>query len=116
MLILDAQINAFFFEHYKPLVDGLGTYISQMHGEHGIGDSKRPLWENETDIQEQQLPVTTTTSAIQSPHRNVWLNKLWPSKIASSSEQEREGGNITGAFLFSLLLLYTKLLFIHVYI
>jgi len=91
---LGAQINAFFFEQYKPLVDGLGTYINQMHEEHGVGDSSRPLCENETDIQDEPLPITTTTSASQSPNRNIWLNKLWPSKAASATEQEREGGNM----------------------
>ncbi|CAF0933329.1 unnamed protein product [Rotaria sordida] len=43
ILILGAQINAFFFEHYQPLVDGLGTYISQMHQEHGVGAANKPL-------------------------------------------------------------------------
>lgn len=91
---MGAQINAFFYEHYKPLVDGLGTYISQMHGDHDGEDPGRPLCEDEPDIQEQQqLPVTATTSASQSPNRNVWLNKLWRSKIASSNEQIRDGEN-----------------------
>jgi hypothetical protein len=58
---LGAQINAFFFEHYRPLVNGLGTYISQMHKEHGVGDPNIPLLEIETDIQ-HQLPATTTAS------------------------------------------------------
>ncbi|CAF4067190.1 unnamed protein product [Rotaria magnacalcarata] len=31
IIILGAQINAFFFDHYQPLIDGLGTYLSQMH-------------------------------------------------------------------------------------
>ncbi|CAF2508931.1 unnamed protein product [Rotaria sp. Silwood2] len=75
ILILGAQINAFFFEHYKPLVDGLGTYISQMHQEHGVGDPSRPLSEDETDIRTGQPP-----------HRNALLEKLWPSKTASSAE------------------------------
>jgi hypothetical protein len=52
------------------------------------------LCENETDIQDEPLPVTTTTSASQSPNRNIWLNKLWRSKAASATEQEREGGNM----------------------
>jgi len=43
ILILGAQINAFFFENYRPLTDGLGTYISQMHEEHGVGETNRPL-------------------------------------------------------------------------
>ena len=34
ILILDAQINTFFFEDYKPLANGLGTYLSQMYTEH----------------------------------------------------------------------------------
>jgi len=89
ILLLGAQINAFFYENYRPLVDGLGTYISHMHQEHGVGDPSRPLFENETDIQ-QQLPeiTTTTTSTNRSPHRSVWLNKLWPSRNTATSEQE----------------------------
>lgn len=42
ILILGAQINAFFFENYQPLFDGLGTYISQMHAEHGVGSESKP--------------------------------------------------------------------------
>jgi len=93
ILILGAQINAFFFEHYKPLVDGLGTYLSHMHEEHGVGDPSRPLFDNENDLQEQS-PGTTTTTASRSPHRkrNVWFNKLWPSKATSTYDQEE---NIT---------------------
>ena len=91
ILILGAQINAFFVENYKPLADGLGTYISHMHEEHGAGDPSRPLLENESDIQQQrQVPATTTTTASQSPSRSVWLNKLWPSKVTPSNEQETE--------------------------
>lgn len=37
ILILGAQINAFFFDDYPPFAEGLGTYISQMHDEHGVG-------------------------------------------------------------------------------
>jgi len=86
ILILGAQINAFFFEGYKPLVDGLGTYVSHMYQEHGVGDPNRPLLDNEADIQ-QQSPATTTTTD-RSPHKNVWLNKLWPSKVTSTAEDE----------------------------
>ncbi|CAF1235997.1 unnamed protein product [Adineta ricciae] len=43
ILILGAQINAFFFEDYKPFTDGLGSYVSQMHDEHGVADQKIPL-------------------------------------------------------------------------
>ncbi|CAF3356532.1 unnamed protein product [Rotaria sp. Silwood1] len=81
ILILGAQINAFFFEHYKPLIDGLGTYISRMHQEHGVGDPTRPLCENETDLQQHQ---SDTTTADQSLHGKRWLKKLWPSKITSA--------------------------------
>lgn len=42
-MILGAQINAFFFEDYQPLADGLGTYISQMHEEYGVGSKKESL-------------------------------------------------------------------------
>ncbi|CAM4963957.1 unnamed protein product [Rotaria socialis] len=89
ILILGAQMNAFFFEHYKPLVDGLGTYLSYMHDEHGVGDQRRPLCENETDIQ----PTTATERAMtsQSSPRHIWFNKLCPSKTTSSTEQDREG-------------------------
>ena len=37
IVILGAQINAFFFEDYQPLAVGLGTYISQMHDQYGVG-------------------------------------------------------------------------------
>ncbi|CAF5124223.1 unnamed protein product, partial [Rotaria sp. Silwood1] len=80
ILILGAQINAFFFEHYKPLVEGLGTYISQMHQEHGVGEPTRPLCEKETDEQQHQ---STTDESL---HGKRWLKKLWPSKITSSTE------------------------------
>ncbi len=50
ILILGAQINAYFFEHYQPLIDGLGTYISQMLEEHGGSDPRRPLCENNSEI------------------------------------------------------------------
>jgi len=51
---LGAQINAFFFEDYQPLVDGLGTYISQMHDEHGVGNPKKSLIGKDTDIEIQE--------------------------------------------------------------
>ncbi len=88
ILILGAQINAFFFENYKPLVDGLGTYINQMHVEHGADDANRPLINDETDDRRRSSGTTTTTTASRTPHRNVWLNKLWPSKTTSTDEQE----------------------------
>lgn len=86
ILILGAQINAFFFENYRPLASGLGTYLSQMYAEHGAGDPSRPLMGDETDA--LQPSPTTTTSTAQAPQRNVWLNKLWPSKITSTNEQD----------------------------
>jgi hypothetical protein len=87
ILILGAQINAFFAEHYRPLVDGLGTYIHQMYTEHGAGDPDGPLIDDETTAL-QQSPGTTTTTASRTPHRNVWLNKLWPSRNTATDEQE----------------------------
>ncbi|CAF2073063.1 unnamed protein product [Rotaria magnacalcarata] len=92
ILILGAQINAFFFDHYKPLVEGLGTYISQMHQEHGVGDINRPLCDTETD-KSHHLPTTTTT-ADQSSDRKLWWHKLWSSKNASETKQEEEQDNI----------------------
>lgn len=96
---MGAQINAFFFESYKPLSDGLGTYINHMYTEYGDGgDTHRPLYESESDIQQQQpsLPTTTTTMAntSRSPQRNVWLKKLWPSKVTSTTDQDEESDNI----------------------
>jgi len=88
---LGAQVNAFFFEHNKALSDGLGTYISHMHEEYGVGEPSRPLYENQNDI-EQQSSETTTTNTSRSPHRTVWLNKLWPSKNVSTTEQEENVG------------------------
>jgi hypothetical protein len=91
ILILGAQINAFFFEQYRPLGDGLGTYLNQMHKEYGVGDPRRPLCENEDDTQ-QQLP-TTTIADLQQP-RTRFLNKLRPSKITSSADEDEIGTNI----------------------
>jgi hypothetical protein len=91
ILILGAQINAFFFEHYKPLSDGLGTYISYMYQEYGDGDSGRPLLEEESDIG-QQSPVTTNTG--RSSFRNGCLSKLCPSRFNSTNQQDEERENI----------------------
>jgi len=52
ILIFGAQINAFFFDGYQPLFDGLGTYISQMHFEHGVGNLNKPLTDERTGIKE----------------------------------------------------------------
>ncbi|CAF0900967.1 unnamed protein product [Rotaria sordida] len=65
-------------------VEGLGTYISQMHQEHGVGEPTRPLCENETDEQQHQ---STTDESL---HGKRWLKKLWPSKITSSAEHGGE--------------------------
>lgn len=87
ILVLGAQINAFFFEQYRPLADGLGTYLSQMYQEYGAGgDTTRPLLEEEN---ESSQPMSTTTNRNRTSHRNQWLNKLWPSKINPTNE-ERE--------------------------
>jgi len=51
ILILGAQINAFFFENYQPLLDGLGTYLNQMYEEHGVGDTRRPLFDENAEAQ-----------------------------------------------------------------
>lgn len=59
ILILGAQINAFFFERYEPLADGLGTYLSQMHDEHGVNSQNRPLNDNENDTEQPFAAVTT---------------------------------------------------------
>ena len=48
---MGAQINAFFFEDYKPFTDGLGSYVSQMHDEHGVADQKIPLNQQNLEIQ-----------------------------------------------------------------
>jgi len=52
ILILGAQINAFFFERYEPLAEGLGTYLSKMHEDHGVGLRDRQV--NETDNETEQ--------------------------------------------------------------
>ncbi|CAF2868340.1 unnamed protein product [Rotaria sp. Silwood2] len=49
IIILGAQINAFFFDNYQPLLDGLGTYLSEMHTEYGVDHPKRPLCEENTE-------------------------------------------------------------------
>ncbi|CAF3392907.1 unnamed protein product [Rotaria socialis] len=49
IIILGAQINAFFFDHYQPLIDGLGTYLSQMHDKFGVDNSKRRLSDENTE-------------------------------------------------------------------
>jgi hypothetical protein len=48
---LGAQINAFFFDNYQPFFDALGTYISQMHSEHGVG---KPLIDEKVERLEEQ--------------------------------------------------------------
>lgn len=84
ILVLGAQINAFFFEHYGPLPDELGTYFSQMYHEHSHNDTTRPLLQDETD-NSPELPTTTNN---QHSHRNQWLNKLWPKRINPTNEQQ----------------------------
>ncbi len=49
---MGAQVNAFFFDGYQPLFDALGTYISQMHDEHGVGNPSKPSGDEKTEIQE----------------------------------------------------------------
>jgi hypothetical protein len=49
---LGAQINAFFFEKYAPLNDGLGTYISQMHDEHGAGSPRKSVSDDNLEIRQ----------------------------------------------------------------
>ena len=67
ILILGAQINAFFFEHYEPLAEGLGTYISQMHEEHGVGAQSGALNDNENETEQPFAEVTTNRPT----HRNI---------------------------------------------
>ncbi|CAF3368334.1 unnamed protein product [Rotaria socialis] len=43
IIIVGAQINAVFFENYQTLGGGLGTCVSRMHEEYGVGDLRRPL-------------------------------------------------------------------------
>ncbi|UJR24819.1 hypothetical protein I4U23_006194 [Adineta vaga] len=90
ILILGAQINAYCFENYQPLSDSLGTYLSQMNGDHGVGDPHQPLCETESDIQQQPFPSTNENRSSQ---RNIWLNKLWPSRNAVSTGSERDRDN-----------------------
>ena len=61
-----------------------------MHDEHGVGDPHRPLCETESDIQQQPFPPSISTTENQSAQSNVWLNKLWPSRIAVSTGSERD--------------------------
>ncbi|CAF3441425.1 unnamed protein product [Rotaria sp. Silwood1] len=49
IIILGAQINAFFFDNYQPLLDGLGTYLSEMHEEYGVDHPRRPLCEENVE-------------------------------------------------------------------
>ncbi len=49
IMILGAQINAFFIDNYQPLEHGLGTCISQIHEEHGVGDPRRSLLKEDAD-------------------------------------------------------------------
>jgi uncharacterized BrkB/YihY/UPF0761 family membrane protein len=50
ILILGAEINAFFYDNYQPFSDGLGTYISQMHDEHGVGSLNKPLTDEKSEM------------------------------------------------------------------
>ncbi|CAF0974785.1 unnamed protein product [Adineta steineri] len=52
ILILGAQINAFFYDDYQPLFEGLGTYISHMHDEHGANSPKKPLYDKDSELQQ----------------------------------------------------------------
>ena len=44
--------------------------------------------DDETTALQPSPSTITTTNTAQTPQRNVWLNKLWPSKITSTNEQE----------------------------
>jgi hypothetical protein len=48
---LGAQINAFFYENYQPFVDGLGTYLNQMHDEHGV-ESRKPILDENVETKQ----------------------------------------------------------------
>jgi len=54
ILILGAQINAFFFDNYQPLFDGLGTYVSHMYGEYGGGSPNEPLTAEHAEMRDQE--------------------------------------------------------------
>ncbi|CAF1114669.1 unnamed protein product [Rotaria sordida] len=50
IIILGAQINAFFFDNYQPLVHGLGTCLSEVYEGYGIDNPNRPLCEDDMEI------------------------------------------------------------------
>ncbi|CAF0973767.1 unnamed protein product [Rotaria sp. Silwood1] len=43
ILILGAQINAFFFEHIQPIPVGLGTFISKISHNYHLDEARKPL-------------------------------------------------------------------------
>ncbi|UJR11841.1 hypothetical protein I4U23_016021 [Adineta vaga] len=57
ILIIGAQINAYYLEHYKPLPDSLGTYLSKLYEEH----DQHSTTSNDDDSQQNE---------------NRWIGKL----------------------------------------
>ncbi len=55
ILILGAQINAYFYENYQPFTEGLGTYIHQMHEEHGVGETNKDMFEIDSGIKQWNI-------------------------------------------------------------
>lgn len=60
---MGAQINAFFFEHYEPFAEGLGTYVSQMHEEHGVGRRDQSSDDHDNDTEQPFAAVATDRQA-----------------------------------------------------
>ncbi|CAF0989709.1 unnamed protein product [Adineta ricciae] len=55
ILIIGAQINAYYVEHYKPLPDPLGTYLSKLYGEHTEQDRHGCFCRKRQEVEPQSL-------------------------------------------------------------
>lgn len=87
ILILGAQINAYFFEHIPPLPSTLGTYLSEMNREQRENNIQDSL-HNETD--EQHL---TSTDSDRKKSKTGWMSRLWPFKKRQSVKPQLEENN-----------------------
>ncbi|CAF0769108.1 unnamed protein product [Didymodactylos carnosus] len=90
ILILGAQINAFFFEHIPGLPDSLGTYVSKTFGEYMNDDGDGDGDGDETTRKEAYNRRTNDSSDLENetvihiadPTR--WWNKCFPSRVGTN--------------------------------
>ena len=80
ILIVGAQINAHFFEKHPPFDSPLGTYLSELNGQHS---NSTELLHNDNNAQ-----PSSTTSATNQQRKTGWMNKLWPCCKRTSVQPE----------------------------